>query len=97
MAGETQDFGTELRGYRKEDVDHAIADLRRELIQANHERAEAAKEIKRVTAVAEDLQAELDETGTPTYAGLGTKLESTLRVAEEIGRASCRERVLVAV
>ena len=31
----------------------------------------------------DDLQAELDETGSPTYAGLGTKLENTLRVAEE--------------
>ena len=63
MAGETTDFGTELRGYRKEEVDRAIADLRAELIQANHDRAESVKEIKRVTAVAEDLQAELDETG----------------------------------
>ena len=83
MAADDTDFGTEMRGYRKEAVDKAIQDLRRELIKANADRAEATKEIKRLAAVAEDLQAELDETGTPTYSGLGTKLESTLRVAEE--------------
>jgi cell division septum initiation protein DivIVA len=83
MAADDTDFGTEMRGYRKEAVDKAIQDLRRELIKANADRAEGAKEIKRLAAVAEDLQAELDETGTPTYSGLGTKLENTLRVAEE--------------
>ena len=72
LAGDEMDFGTELRGYRKEDVDRAIQDLRRELLQANSERTESAKEIKRLSAVAEDLQAELDETGTPTYAGPST-------------------------
>src|SRR3954466_6647490 len=72
-----------MRGYKKDAVDAAIQELRRELIKANADRAEALKEAKRISAVAEDLQAELDETGTPTYSGLGTKLENTLRVAEE--------------
>ncbi|MDZ4046133.1 MAG: DivIVA domain-containing protein, partial [Rhodoglobus sp.] len=81
-AGDTE-FSTEMRGYRKDEVDAAIQELRRELIKANTDRAEAAKEVKRLLAVNEDLQAELDETGSPTYSGLGTKLENTLRVAEE--------------
>src|SRR3954466_10543259 len=72
-----------MRGYKKDAVDAAIQELRRELIKANADRAEALKEAKRIAAVAEDLQAELDETGTPTYSGLGSKLENTLRVAEE--------------
>ncbi len=55
LAGDNMDFGTELRGYRKEEVERAIQELRRELIQSNAERAEATKEIKRITAVAEDL------------------------------------------
>src|SRR5690606_31200461 len=83
MAADTSDFGTELRGYKKDEVDRVVQELRRELIQANADRQEAAKEIKRLLAVNEDLQAELDEAGSPTYSGLGTKLESVLRVAEE--------------
>src|SRR3954471_8836558 len=83
MAADETDFGTELRGYKKDDVDKAIQELRHELLKANTEKAEAAKEAKRLQAVAEDLQAELDETGRPTYTGLGTRLENVLRVAEE--------------
>src|SRR5690554_6588559 len=72
-----------MRGYHREEVDAALQNLRREVIKANSDKAEATKEIKRLTATVADLQAELDETGTPTYSGLGTKLENTLRVAEE--------------
>lgn len=83
MAADDAGFGTELRGYKKDEVNSAVNDLRRDLIKANADRAEASKELKRLQAVAEDLQAELDEVGSPTYSGLGTKLENTLRVAEE--------------
>ena len=58
MATDEAEFGTELRGYRKEAVDRAIQDLRRDLIKANGDRQDAQKEVKRITAVAEDLQAE---------------------------------------
>ena len=83
MAADDTTFGTEMRGYRKDEVDATIKELRREATKAANERTESAKEVKRLLAVNEDLQAELDETGSPTYAGLGTKLENTLRVAEE--------------
>lgn len=83
MAADDAGFSTELRGYKKDEVDQTVASLRRDLIQANADRAEALKEIKRLQAIADDLQAELDEVGSPTYSGLGTKLENTLRVAEE--------------
>ena len=83
MAADDAGFGTELRGYKKDEVDQAVGSLRRDLIKANSDRADALKEIKRLQAVSEDLQAELDEVGSPTYSGLGTKLENTLRVAEE--------------
>src|SRR5690606_1681950 len=72
-----------MRGYNREEVDSALQDLRRELIKANADKAEATKELKRLKATVDDLQAELDETGSPTYSGLGTKLENTLRIAEE--------------
>ena len=83
MATEDEAFSTALRGYNREEVDSAIKDLRRELIKANADKAENAKEIKRLGSMAADMQAELDELGSPTYAGLGTKLENVLRVAEE--------------
>lgn len=83
MANDEAEFGTELRGYRRDDVDRALNDLRRELIKSNTDRADAAKEIRLLQSRVSELQGELDEAGTPTYSGLGTRLESTLRVAEE--------------
>ncbi|MEO8708609.1 MAG: DivIVA domain-containing protein, partial [Lacisediminihabitans sp.] len=83
MATDDEAFTTAMRGYNRDEVDSAIQDLRRELIKANTDKAEAAKEVKRLTATVEDLQAEIEETGSPTYSGLGSKLENILRVAEE--------------
>jgi cell division septum initiation protein DivIVA len=83
VAADDTGFTTELRGYKKDEVDQTLASLRRDLIKANSDRSDALKEVKRLQALSEDLQAELDEVGSPTYAGLGTKLENTLRVAEE--------------
>jgi len=83
MTADEADFGTEMRGYKKDEVDRAVLQLRAELMKASTDRSDALKEVKRLLAVNEDLQAELDESGSPTYAGLGTKLENMLRVAEE--------------
>ena len=83
MAADDTAFATELRGYKKDEVDQTVAGLRRDLIKATSDRTDALKVVKRLQALSEDLQAELDEVGSPTYAGLGTKLENTLRVAEE--------------
>lgn len=74
MATDDEAFSTAMRGYNREEVDNAIQDLRRELIKANSDKADNAKELKRLSAMVADLQAELDETGSPTYSGLGTKL-----------------------
>ena len=83
MATDEAEFGTELRGYRKEEVDKALGELRRELIKANNDRADAAEQSRQLGQRISDLEAELDEVGAPSYRGLGAKLESTLRVAEE--------------
>ncbi|WP_281535243.1 DivIVA domain-containing protein [Cryobacterium breve] len=83
MAIDEADFTQVFRGYDKEEVDRAIQGLRRDLIQANSQGTEANKEIKRLTAHIDDLNAEIEEVGSPTFSGLGTKLENTLRVAEE--------------
>ena len=51
MADTEYDFGTEMRGYKKDEVDRALQQLRSELIKANTDRAEAAKEVARLLAV----------------------------------------------
>ena len=83
MPSDDETFSTAMRGYNRDEVDNAVQGLRRELIKANSDKVEATKEVKRLKATVEDLQAEIEETGSPTYSGLGTKLEQTLRVAEE--------------
>ena len=43
MATDDETFTTAMRGYNRDEVDSAIQDLRRELIKANSDKAEAAK------------------------------------------------------
>lgn len=83
MASDAADFTQVFRGYSKDEVDASLRELRRNLITTNTNSAHSAKEVKRLTARVEELTAEIEEVGSPTFSGLGTKLENTLRVAEE--------------
>ncbi|HEX6366954.1 MAG TPA: DivIVA domain-containing protein, partial [Agromyces sp.] len=83
MAVEETEFTQVFRGYDKDEVDKSLNALRRDIITANTKIAEQGKEHKRLLARIEELTAELEEVGSPTFSGLGTKLENTLRVAEE--------------
>ena len=80
MASSETEFPTELRGYKRAEVDQALSELRADLIQAAKERAGALEEVTQ-------LKNQLAAMGaTPTevnYAGLGARLESILRIAEE--------------
>ena len=76
-------FTQVLRGYNREEVDRAVSELRRELIVANTHHAEAQKEIQRLAIRVEELDSELEEVGSPTYSGLGHRLETLLKLAEE--------------
>jgi hypothetical protein len=71
-------FPVVMRGYSREDVDKAIANLRREIIAATTERNELATELARLGG-----KKGLGEGDIPTYSGLGTKLEMVLRTSEE--------------
>ena len=84
MATDESNFTQVFRGYDKDEVDQAIQDLRRELINSNTQSADQAKELKRLQLRIDELNAEIEEVGSPTYSGLGTKLENTLRVAAEL-------------
>jgi cell division septum initiation protein DivIVA len=77
MAHDDTEFSTELRGYKRNDVDAALAVLRGDLIQAAKQRQGALDEI---SALKEQLVA----LAVPdTYSALGARLESILRIAEE--------------
>ena len=79
MAVEETEFTQVFRGYDKDEVDRSINALRREIITANNATGELQKENKRLLTRIDELTGELEEVGSPTFSGLGTKLENTLR------------------
>ncbi|HEV8012486.1 MAG TPA: hypothetical protein VGP34_00220, partial [Pontimonas sp.] len=83
MANTEQEFTTELRGYKRSEVEDVINALRAELIQASKDRGNLLDEL---TTLKEHL-ALVDATGEgssqATYSGLGSRLEAILRIAEE--------------
>jgi cell division septum initiation protein DivIVA len=83
MAFEDSEFQTELRGYKRSEVDEVINELRTELIQSSKDRQSALEELKIATASLAALQASGAEAASPTYSGLGARLEAVLRIAEE--------------
>ena len=83
MAQEESEFTSAMRGYNREEVDSAISDLRREVAESKAAATERANEAERLRARVDELSGELEEVGRPTYSGLGTRLESTLRLAEQ--------------
>lgn len=80
MASSESEFPTELRGYKRAEVDEAISTLRADLIQAAKERTSALEE---VTQLKNQLAALGTTAADVTYASLGSRLESILRIAEE--------------
>jgi cell division septum initiation protein DivIVA len=83
MAVEDSEFQTELRGYKRSEVDEIISELRTELIQASKDRQGGLEELKVATETLAALHASSGEAVSPTYAGLGGRLEAVLRIAEE--------------
>jgi hypothetical protein len=83
MAVEDSEFQTELRGYKRSEVDGVINELRTELIQASKDRQSALEELKVAIESLTALQASSGQAESPTYAGLGGRLEAVLRIAEE--------------
>jgi len=99
MAQNDTEFPTELRGYKRAEVDLAIQALRGDLIQAAKDRQGALEEVS-------DLKNQLAGLGGgeagATFAGLGARLESILRIAEEqstslIGQADINAEKLIAL
>ena len=83
MTIDTGEFPTELRGYRRSDVDAALRDLRNELVQAAKDRAQAQDDLRVVREELEALRYTGHDGTHPTLSGLGGRLEAVLRIAEE--------------
>ena len=83
MPGENTDFGTELRGYKRSEVDSALNDLRGEIIKAAKDRQNSSEQISRLKEQLGGVELGADGVFAPSYAGLGGRLESILRIAEE--------------
>ena len=83
MSDSIDDFPRVLRGYDPGEVNKVVGKLRRELLVAKTTTDEQANRIGELTRRVASLETDLREVGDPTYAGLGAKLESTLRNAEE--------------
>jgi len=83
MAEENSEFSTELRGYKRSEVEEALRSLRKELIAASKDTQTALEELKSVKEQLASMSASTGEAHAPTYAGLGGRLEAVLRIAEE--------------
>ena len=83
MSVDDSEFTTELRGYKRSEVDEALGELRGELIKANKDRARALEDLKKVQEDLAELSASARESTSPSYSGLGGRLEAMLRIAEE--------------
>lgn len=77
------DFPRVIRGYEPTAVNRTVSKLRRELLTSKTVTDEQSAMIAELTMRVDSLETDLREVGDPTYAGLGAKLESTLRNAEE--------------
>jgi cell division septum initiation protein DivIVA len=80
---ENSEFSTELRGYKRSEVEQALGELRGELIKANKDRARALDDLKKVQEELAEISATARESSSPSYSGLGGRLEAMLRIAEE--------------
>lgn len=83
MTDDSSEFPTELRGYKRNDVDAVLGELRGELIAANKDRARTLEELQKAHDDIAELRQTVSESSSPTYSGLGGRLEAMLRIAEE--------------
>ncbi len=83
MANTEQEFTTELRGYKRSEVEKVINALRAELIQAAKDRGNLLDELTALKEHLAAVDASGDGSSSATYSGLGSRLEAILRIAEE--------------
>ena len=83
MSGEELLFPTALRGYAKASVDEAVLDLNRDILRLSAQNAQLVEELKQAKLEIEALSAKIQESQSPTYAGLGNQAAIILASAED--------------
>jgi cell division septum initiation protein DivIVA len=83
MSGEDLLFPSALRGYAKGAVDEAILDLNRDILRLSSQNSQLVEELKQAKQEIEALSSKLEETNSPTYAGLGNQAAIILASAED--------------
>ena len=83
MSGEDLLFPTALRGYAKSAVDEAVLDLNRDILRLSAQNAQLVEELKQAKLEIDALSSKLEESQSPTYAGLGNQAAIILASAED--------------
>jgi cell division septum initiation protein DivIVA len=83
MSGEDLLFPSALRGYARAAVDEAILDLNRDILRLSSQNSQLIEELKQAKQEIEALSSKLEETNSPTYAGLGNQAAIILASAED--------------
>ena len=83
MASQESEFPRVFRGYDPDEVDRAIARLRRELLASKTEFDRLNAEATKVAETTAILELELQQVDTPTFAGFGHAFDSILKRAEK--------------
>jgi cell division septum initiation protein DivIVA len=83
MAGEDRLFPTSIRGYARASVDEAVLDLNRDILRLSAQNAQLVEELKQAKLEIEALSTKLEESQSPTYAGLGNQAAIILASAED--------------
>jgi len=78
---EIENFSLEMRGYKKDEVDRVLGELRAELEHLRDYNFNAATETEALRTEVANLRKKKDS--APGYAELGAQFEQTLRLAEE--------------
>jgi cell division septum initiation protein DivIVA len=72
-----------MRGYARAAVDEAILDLNRDILRLSSQNSQLIEELKQAKLEIEALSSKLEETNSPTYAGLGNQAAIILASAED--------------
>jgi DivIVA domain-containing protein len=83
MASLESEFPRVFRGYDPDEVDRAIARLRRELLASKTEFDRLNEEATKVAETTAILELELQQVDTPTFAGFGYAFDRILKRAEK--------------
>lgn len=84
MAAEETEFPVVMRGYERPLVDDAIRDFRKEILNLTAMNSQLLTELRDAQNRILDLESQLSEFETPTYAGVGAKAAQILATAEEL-------------